>query len=196
MSELDQQVGSLLAAGETKSAVELVLRKLGPEILGFLCGVLSAADADEVLSAFSERLCKSLGGFEGRSSVRTWCYVLARREHIRFRGRMKRHVDGRVPISEFQDVIADVRTRTRSTLAGARYRKLAALREALPEKDRELLMLRIDRELSFDSIALAFCDTPESMTSDERKREAARLRKRFELVKKRLAAQIRASAKP
>jgi RNA polymerase sigma factor (sigma-70 family) len=194
MGEFDQQVCSLLAAGETKSAVILVLRTLGPEILGFLCGVLPETDADEVFSEFSERLCKWLGGFEGRSSVRTWCYVLARREHTRFRGRMKRHVDGRVPISEFQDVIADVRTRTRSTLAGAKYRKLAALREALPVEDRELLMLRIDRELSFESIALAFADSPESMTSDDRKRESARLRKRFELIKKRLAAQLRDSA--
>ena len=64
-------------------------------------------------------------------------------------------------------------------------------RDALPEEDRTLLILRIDRELSFDSIALAFSDAPEMMTDQERKRESARLRKRFEIVKKRLAAQIR-----
>jgi RNA polymerase sigma-70 factor (ECF subfamily) len=191
MSEFDQRVGSLLAAGDTKAAVTLVLRELGPGILGFLRGMLPESDADEVFADLSERLLKGLGGFEGRSSVRTWTYVLARRQIGRFRRGMRRHVDGRVPISEFQDVIADVRTRTPPTFASDKHRRLAALRDALPEEDRELLILRIDRNLGFDSIALAFSDTPETMTDMERKRESARLRKRFELIKKRLAAQIR-----
>lgn len=191
MSEFDQQVRNLLAARDTKAAVTLVLRVLGPQILGFLRGVLPESDADEVFSALSERLLKSLGDFEGRSTVRTWTYVLAKHEIGRFHRGMRRHVDGRVPISEFQDVIADVRTRTRPTFASDKHRQLAALRDALPEEDRALLILRIDRELGFDSIALAFSNAPETMTDGERKREAARLRKRFELIKKRLAAQIR-----
>ena len=71
-SDLDHRAGELLRAGDTRGAATLVLRELGPEVLGFLSGVLGDADADEVFSAWSERLWRSLEGFEGRCSLRTW----------------------------------------------------------------------------------------------------------------------------
>ena len=191
MSDFDKQVRSLLDTGQTGPAATLVLRMLGPEILGFLSGVLGDTDADEVFSALSERLWRSLGGFEGRCSIRTWSYVLARHEIGRFRKGMRRHAEGRVPISELADVLADVRTRTRSTVATDKERKLAMLREALPIEDRTLLILRVDRDLAWDDIALAFAESPEQLSDDDRKREAARLRKRFQLIKQRLVARAR-----
>ena len=51
MSEFDKRVRSLLAAGKTGTATTLVLRALGPEVLGFFSGVLGDADGDEVFSA-------------------------------------------------------------------------------------------------------------------------------------------------
>ena len=191
MREYDERVRSLLAAGETGAAVTLALRELGPEVLGFLSGVLGDADADEVFSALSERLWRSLDGFEGRCSLRTWTYVLARREIRRFRKRTRRHEEGRVPISELKDVLAVSRTRTRSLLASDRRQQLTALRDELPIEDRTLLILRVDRKLAWDDIALAFADTPEAFSEDDRKREAARLRKRFQLIKQRLVARAR-----
>ncbi|HEY0481953.1 MAG TPA: sigma-70 family RNA polymerase sigma factor [Kofleriaceae bacterium] len=191
MREYDERVRSLLAAGETGAAVTLALRELGPEVLGFLSGVLGDADADEVFSALSERLWRSLDGFEGRCSLRTWTYVLARREIGRFRKRTRRHEEGRVPISELKDVLAVSRTRTRSLLASDRRQQLTALRDELPIEDRTLLILRVDRKLAWDDIALAFADTPEAFSEDDRKREAARLRKRFQLIKQRLVARAR-----
>ncbi|HEX3758821.1 MAG TPA: hypothetical protein VHW23_08955, partial [Kofleriaceae bacterium] len=61
-SDLDHRVRELLLAGDTRGAATHVLRELGPEILGFLSGVLGDADGDEVYSAWSERLWKSLKG--------------------------------------------------------------------------------------------------------------------------------------
>jgi RNA polymerase sigma-70 factor (ECF subfamily) len=194
MTEFDKRVRSLLAEGETGAAATLVLRELGPEIVGFLSGVLGDTDADEVFSALSERLWRSLSGFEGRCSIRTWSYVLARHEIGRFRKGMRRHADGRVPISELADLLAVARTRSRSTMATDKGRKLALLRDALPVEDRTLLILRVDRGLAWDEIALAFAETPESFGEDDRKREAARLRKRFQLIKERLVARARAIA--
>jgi RNA polymerase sigma-70 factor (ECF subfamily) len=194
MSELDGRVRSLLAAGDTSGAATLVLRELGPEVLGFLSGVLGDADADEVYSALSERLWKSLRGFEGRCSLRTWTYVLARREITRFRKGMRRHAEGRVPLSELKDVLAVPRSRSRSALATHKQRQLTALRDELPIEDRTLLILRVDRKLAFDEIALAFADNPEVFAEVDRKREAARLRKRFQLVKQRLVARLRRHA--
>jgi RNA polymerase sigma-70 factor (ECF subfamily) len=194
MSELDGRVRSLLAAGDTSGAATLVLRELGPEVLGFLSGVLGDADADEVYSALSERLWKSLRGFEGRCSLRTWTYVLARREITRFRKGMRRHAEGRVPLSELKEVLAVPRSRSRSALATHKQRQLTALRDELPIEDRTLLILRVDRKLAFDEIALAFADNPEVFAEVDRKREAARLRKRFQLVKQRLVTRLRRHA--
>jgi RNA polymerase sigma-70 factor, ECF subfamily len=231
-SEFDRQVREILRAGDTRGAATLVLRELGPEVLGFLSGVLGDADADEVYSAWSERLWRSLKGFEGRCSLRTWTYVLARREISRFRKGMRRHAEGRVPLSEIKDVLAVPRTRTRTTMGTTKQLQLTALRDELPIEDRTLLILRVDRKLSFDEIALVFAENLESVTEVERsetegsaprgierseteggdpdgsaggagggaprgidrRREAARLRKRFQLVKERLVARARRHA--
>src|ERR1700754_4925291 len=116
MSELDERIRSLLVAGDIGQATTVALRALGPEVLGFLSGALGNDDAaDEVFSTFSERLWRSLNGFEGRCSLRTWTYVLARRELGRFRRGESRHANGRVPISQLQEVLEEVR-KSRTTL--------------------------------------------------------------------------------
>jgi RNA polymerase sigma-70 factor (ECF subfamily) len=194
MSELDERIRSLLVAGDIGQATTVALRSLGPEVLGFLSGALGNDDAaDEVFSTFSERLWRSLNGFEGRCSLRTWTYVLARRELGRFRRGENRHANGRVPISQLQEVLEEVR-KSRSTLVVDRRNTLTRLREALPVDDRTLLILRVDRNLAWDDIALAFAENPEEFNEHDRKRETARLRKRFQLVKQRLMAQARAIA--
>jgi RNA polymerase sigma-70 factor (ECF subfamily) len=107
---------------------------------------------------------------------------------------MRKHAQGRVPLSELAEVLAAARTRTRSTTATVRQQQLVALRDELPIEDRTLLILRVDRKLSFDEIALAFADNPEAFDEVDRRREAARLRKRFQLVKQRLVARARHAA--
>jgi RNA polymerase sigma-70 factor (ECF subfamily) len=194
MSDVDQRVRALLAAGQTSEAATLALRELGPEVLGFLSGVIGDADADEVYSTWSERLWRSLKGFEGRCSLRTWMYVLARREISRFRKGARRHAEGRVPLSDFKDVLPAASRRTRSTIATEKQRQLTALRDELPIEDRTLLILRVDRKLGFDDIALAFAENPEAFAEVDRRREAARLRKRFQLVKQRLIARAKRHA--
>lgn len=193
---LDERARGLLAAGDTGSATTVVLRELGPELFGFLTGVLGDSDADEVFSRLSVRLWKSLTGFEGRCTLRTWAYVLARHELGRFRRGAKRHAESRASISELADVLAAARHSTRSTVASEKRVKLTSLRDELPVEDRSLLILRVDRGLAWDEIALAFADNPEAFGDEDRRRESARLRKRFQLVKERLVARVRAAAPP
>ena len=190
MVDLDDRIRALLEAGQIEQATELVLRELGPEILGFLSGVLGDDDGDEVFSAFSEHLWRSLARFQWRCTLRTWTYVIARHEISKFRRGVRRHVEGRVAISELAEILEAVR-KTRTTLAADRSRTLVRLRDELPIEDRTLLILRVDRSLSFDEIALAFADDLESFSEDDVKRESARLRKRFQLVKQRLMARAR-----
>lgn len=191
MCELDDRVRCLLSAGDIGGATAFALRELGPEVLGFLSGVLIDADADEVYSSLIERLWKSFRDFQGRCSVRTWTYGLARRELWQFRRQKRRRAEGRVPISELKDILAAARTRTRTTVATDKREKFRALRDELPIEDRTLLILRLDRGLTWSEIALAFTDAPETLGDEEREREAARLRKRYQLIKQRLRARLR-----
>jgi RNA polymerase sigma-70 factor, ECF subfamily len=186
MGEFDERVRTLITAGDVAQAATLSLREYATEIFGFLAALVGERDADEVFSAFSERLWRALKDFEGRCSVRTWCYVLARRELGRFLRGARRRANRVVPISGYEEVLEAARTASRSTFATTKRQKLAKLRDVLPKDDRTLLILRIDRNLAWDEIALAFADTPEALGADDRKREAARLRKRFQLIKDRL----------
>lgn len=182
----EDEIRALVQAGQVDVATTLALRTYGNEILGFLSGVLGDDAGDEVFSAFSERLWRAIAKFKWSCTLRTWAYVLARHEISRFHRGERRHVDGRVPISEIQDALVAVR-KTYSTQAVQRGR-LVQLRDDLPVDDRTLLILRVDRNLSYHEIALAFAEDPEAISDEELKREAARLRQRFVLVKKRLIA--------
>jgi RNA polymerase sigma-70 factor, ECF subfamily len=188
----DEEVRAMVVAGDTGPAATLAIRTFGPEVLGFLRGVLvSEADADEVFAATSERLWRSLATFKWRCSLRTWAYVIARNEVVRFLRGARRRNAGRATPSEIEGVVAAVRTETRSALRSEKRNKLMALRDELPADDRTLLILRIDRELPWEEIALTFLTDAENWSAEQIKRESARLRKRFQLVRSRLADRAR-----
>lgn len=185
MTQVDAELRSLLQAARYMEATTLVLRKLGPEILGFLSAVLGNVEGDEVFAAFSESLWRSLAGYRSRCGIRTWAYMLARQQIARHRKDARRH-QPQVRISELADVLQEVR-RTYTT----RRATLTRLRNELSIEDRELLILRIDRELSFDEIAHLFVEDPITADDQALHREAARLRKRFQLIKDQLMARVR-----
>ena len=80
----DAELRGLITRGEHERATEEALRSYGPELIGWLCSILpSNADAHDAFSRMSEELWKSLGRFDGRCAVRTWCYMLARHARLR-----------------------------------------------------------------------------------------------------------------
>jgi RNA polymerase sigma-70 factor (ECF subfamily) len=189
--DLDRRVSDCLRDGDTARAATVALGALGPEVFGFLLGVLKEDDAEDVFSAFSERLWRSLSTFQGRCSVRTWSYVLARHEIDRYRRRTPDRKAVHVPIADFESILARARTVSQSDLGSDKRRALAKLREELSLEDRSLLVLRVDRKLSWEDIALAFAESPETLDDAQRKRESARLRKRFQMLKDKLVAKAR-----
>jgi hypothetical protein len=84
-----------------------------------------------------------------------------------------------------------VTTLSHSALLSERRNAVARLRDELTEEDRAILVLRVDRGLEWDEIALAFLDDSSAGSEQARRREAERLRKRFQLIKQRLAARAR-----
>ena len=197
----ERTVREACATGRIDEATSAAIRRYGPEVLGFLVGVYGDYDAaTEAFSMFSERLWQSMRGFEWRCSLRTWCYRLARHAAIDLRRgeRGARRGAGRVGLSSAPEVMAlaaRVRTDTLSALRSANRTALERLRDELPEEDRALLVLRIDRQLEWREIAIAIADSSGDAARVEEepalKREAARLRKRFQLVTLRLRAVAR-----
>jgi len=178
-------------AGDLRRATEDALRAYGPEVYGLLLSLHRDEDgADEAFSLFAERLFVTMGKFAFRCSMRTWVYMLARRasRDVRRSGGTR---GARVPLSEASGLpalVAHVRTDTISLFRKATVDAFARLRDELPEDDRTLLVLRVDREMEWDEVALVFLGDEVAPAANDVRREAARLRKRFQLVKGRLKA--------
>ena len=190
-AEAEETVRSLMAQGDLRAAADVTLRSYGPEIFGFLEGVMDDPDAaGDVFSAFSERVWKGILGFRWQCSLRTWSYTIARNELARYRSEGARN-RGVIGLSTAGSLKAPSRERTplhqRSSLLDA----FARLRSGLAPDDRDLLVLRVDRGLAWNELALLFLGSDAS--ADDLAREAARLRKRFQIVKKQLTRAASAS---
>jgi RNA polymerase sigma-70 factor (ECF subfamily) len=147
-------------------------------------------EASEVFSSFAELLWRALPTFAWHSSFRTWAYGIARNASFRFRREKRRREARNAPLPESSrlSVIAEqVRTKTLEYLRTEKRNRFAELRATLPPEDQELLMLRVDRQLSWNDLALVLHeDEAVQLRGEALKREAARLRKRFQLVKEKL----------
>jgi RNA polymerase sigma-70 factor (ECF subfamily) len=163
------------------------LRTYGREVFGFLCAFhKNEADASEVFSVFSEDLWRSLSTFAWECSLRTWAYTLARRAS--FRAKRRKHRDQLLGSdAPFSKIVHEVRTETLAYLRTETKSRLRALRDTLPEQDQALLVLRVDRGLAWDELARVLSEEDGVDEGAEgRKKEAARLRKRFQIVKDKL----------
>lgn len=183
----DDEVRALLAEGAFDRATDETIRRFGPELVGWLCAMLPIdGDAHDAFSLMSEALWKSLRQFDGRCSVRTWCYMLARQAASRVREQPRRTHESLV--SSIPSVAHAV-THVWNTARAHELRVqdvFARLREQLSEDDQVLLVLRVDRDLPWRDIAMVMLG--ESASPDELARKAAALRKQFERVKATLRA--------
>jgi len=188
----DDAVREVLLSGDVARAATLVIQGLGPEVFGFLRGSLgNEVAADDVFAVTSERIWRGLPDFRWQCSVRTWVYVIARRESLRFSKGARRRDARQVTPTRLDEMVERVRTATRSALGTEKMSRVSALRDELPVEDRTLLILRVDRTLAWEDIARTFLVEDETPSEPDLKREAARLRKRFQLVKERLATRAR-----
>ena len=180
--DVEEEIGRLRAAGQLKDVATLAIEGYGPEVLSFLEMMLrDHADASDAFAQACEDLWKGLPRFEGRSSMKTWFYTLAR--HAASRLRRSTHPGRRAALSEITDVAERVRSRTRPHLRTEIKHGFAAIRDALDDDDRMLLVLRVDRAMSWNDVARVMADESDSDSSESTARIAARLRKRFQSVK-------------
>ncbi|MFT3764739.1 MAG: sigma-70 family RNA polymerase sigma factor [Minicystis sp.] len=187
---IEAEVAGAFDAGDHDRAVTIILRAYGPEILRFLAALhRDEDDAAEVFSGFAESIWKGAPSFERRCSARTWAYAVARGASLRFRTSTRRREARFKPFPEgsaLSEIEARVRTETLSFLRTERRARLTALRDALPPEDQMLLMLRVDRQLAWNNLAVVLADGAAPASEEAQKREAARLRKRFQILKDKL----------
>lgn len=188
--DLEGAIRSLYDAGELEQAATVAVRGYGPELLGYLTATLrSEQTADEVFAQVCEDLWRGLPEFSWRCSFRTWTYVLARNAAASFRRSPQNQAARRVPLSKISELVMEVRTRTRPHLRTDVKDRFAELRSSLDPEEQALLILRINRELSWNEIALVL-DAASPDDEDAIRRGAAKLRQRFQALKKRLRERV------
>ncbi len=185
-AEVEAKVREACDAGQLCDAATLAIESYGPEILGYLVAVTrNEADAGEAFAMFSEDLWRGLEKFRWEASLRTWAYTVARNAMHRMLRDPHRRVERRIPLSqspEAQNVALRVRTQTLPYLRTEVKDRVAELRRELDPEDQTLFILRLNRKMSWNEIA-SIMGAEGELDDTERKRQAARLRKRFERAK-------------
>jgi RNA polymerase sigma-70 factor, ECF subfamily len=168
-------------SGDYAHAVTGALHLYGQELLSFLRALARNDDlAAEAFAELGEDLWRGLPNFRWSSSLRSWLYTLARNALNQLRRDPRRRVDKNLPLSIAPEVENVLRTATREIQRTEVKDAFRELREQLDPEEHELLLLRLDRELSWKEIARI---TGGDSDVDTR---AAALRKRFERAKERL----------
>jgi RNA polymerase sigma-70 factor, ECF subfamily len=186
--DLEVEAKILCEREDFEGAATLALKGYGAEIYTFLGARHRDRDeADDAFAHFAEALWKSLPGFAWMSSLRTFAYAVARRTslyHSREEHRRRKKQAALDDGSVVSQLAAAIRSATAPILRTEVKSRFAELRATLSEEDQELLVLRVDRQLSWLELAevLRGADEP-PLEGEALKREAARLRKRFQLVK-------------
>jgi RNA polymerase sigma-70 factor (ECF subfamily) len=185
----EEAVLAALGRGDRDAATTAALRAYGGEVFSFLAALHPGEDdAGDAYSLFCEGLWASFERFERSCSVRTWAYAIARRSSLRVRRDGRRRAARQMAIPESSSAFAlaaQVRSETASWLATRTRTRIAELRASLPEEDQALLMLRVDRGLAWSDLARVLSEEP--LDDAALRRVSARLRKRFQLVRERLA---------
>jgi RNA polymerase sigma-70 factor, ECF subfamily len=187
---LEARIRAYSEAGDKKRAATALLEGYGRELVGFLIAHLHDRDAAaEVFSQFTEDLWRGLDGFRWQCTARVWSYTLVRHAASRYIKDARRRRGRQVPLSR-AGPLSEIEQRIRtSTLAEARTEtrsRVAQLREGLPADDQTLLILRVNRKLGWKEIAQVMVYEGKTVSDGVLEKEAARLRKRYQLAKEKL----------
>ena len=178
---LEAPIRAACHAGEHAGAITAALHLYGTELLGFLRSLAGNDDlAAEAFAELGEDVWRGLPTFRWTSSLRSWLYTVARNALNQLRRDPRRRVDRNLPLSVAPDIEHALRTATRDIQTTEVKDEFRLLREQLDPEEHELLLLRLDRDLSWKEIARI---TGGDADIDTR---AATLRKKFERAKERL----------
>lgn len=192
--DVEAEIRSLVEAARLDDALAAVLRGYGPELASYLIAIArSETDGGDAFAELMTDVWRGLPGFRWASSLRTWCYTLARHALFRLQRAPARRKVVALLSEELAALVAEVHTRTRSYAQTDVKDGVRALREQLTPDEQAILILRVDRALPWRDIARILTDEGEALIEAALVRRAAALRKRFETIKATLRAQARAA---
>jgi RNA polymerase sigma-70 factor (ECF subfamily) len=191
--DIQPVVERLCAERRYDEATAVLLRAHGPEILGVLVAMVGddgvAADA---YSLFCERVWRGLPKFRFECACRTWEYTVARRSLYDVLRKQRAAAEVLVSPSGLPEVVALAVSSTAPHLRTTNAQGLQLARALLSSDDQLLLVLRVDKQMAWNDVALVLADgdeSPEQLAS-----ACVALRKRFSRIKARLARELRSSA--
>jgi len=196
VSDIEAAAELAWAAGDLEAATTLLIRGYGPQIAGYLFGLLG--DEQDASDAFAEccaDLWKTLSSFRHECTFQAWCFMVARHAAARLgeKATLLRKRTRPLTPEDISNLGAEV---FRTSTAGRERRlseaeeRLARARKALSEAEQTLLFLRIDRGLCWRDIARVLADEAASPLGE------AALRKRFERLKQKLQTQLQRDLLP
>jgi RNA polymerase sigma-70 factor (ECF subfamily) len=178
--QVEAQIGALLDAGQLREAAALTVQEIGRPVLMYLIKFLQDQDAaHEVFARSCEKLWKGIAGFRRECAMSTWFHQIAWNAARDYRTEARHRRERRLESGELEKIVTEVRTRTLRYLRTEARDKFAKLREQLDAEDRSLLVLRVERGMSWNEVSMVMSETGRSV--DERV-----LRKRYERLKNRL----------
>jgi len=185
----EEEIRQVCRAGDFRAAASLTLQCYRGEMLSFLVWRLrSQSDGEEALAMLAEDLWSGIGAFEWRCTIRTWLYVLARNAAARLmkssHARIQRNMCDAAD-EQLAGVLDVERTRTQAYRRTDVKELIRELRKELAPEDQLLLVLRIDRGLSWQELAIAV-NGDVALYGEQLKRESARLRQCFQRSKQEL----------
>ena len=183
--DVELRIREAFSVGGANAGLAQAVELYGPEVLGFLVSRLRNSDAaNDAFSLTCETLCSTIDSFGWDCSMRTWMYKLARTAISRHYRAPGNRSECNISLSKVSDVADRLRTQTQEYLRTDVKDRFAALRDELEPDDQTLLILRVDRGMDWNEVAVVLSD--KALSAEERKRESSRLRQRFQTVKTRL----------
>lgn len=139
--------------------------------------------ADELMSIVHEKLVVRITSFRGDSSLRTWLHRVAKNAAYDYQQQLNKARE-EVDVNEVILTAAGQRTSTPPWRRTSKRRQTQWLVSKLTEPERQLLILRVHKKLSWRKIAGIF--ESKSKTTQVGSCSEPALRKRFERLKLRL----------
>ena len=178
--DVEARVAEAVARRDFKSATTALIEGYGPQVLGYLRAVVKDGEkAEDAFALFSENVWRGFPTWEGRASARAWAYSVAwnaagrlfRDPWNRRRRKLQRSVASKLAAAVLSSSRLDLERREA---------ELDQLRAFLTPEEHSLLVLRVDRGLSWREVAVAMGEPDDDAS-------LAAQRKRFERLKAKLA---------
>jgi RNA polymerase sigma-70 factor (ECF subfamily) len=195
-SDEEASIHEACGRGDAAAAVTLLLQGYGPELFGYLSALLhDEQQARETYCLLAEDLWRGLPNFEWRCSARAWAYALARNARSRYLLAQRRSAANKEVLASLawlQELVERTGTSTPIHLRSEVKSRIREIRSRLPEDEQTLVMLRVDRRLSWKELAIVLGAVADEHSASELARATARLRQRFQAVKEKLRKLVEA----